>query len=94
EHQKLLSSSHLPTARDFVKSSSFEVVVEIKVVEFFNKGFSTCKAQLNTLWGFAKNFDQELLKPMLYGKLQPYPGETAPGDDEFSTLLDEIEPLK
>ncbi|KAL2243548.1 UNVERIFIED_CONTAM: hypothetical protein Sindi_0472800, partial [Sesamum indicum] len=81
-------------ARDFVKSSSFQVVVEIKFVEFFNKGFSTCKAQLNTLGGFAKNFDQELLKPMLYGQLQPYPGEPAPGDDEFLTLLDEIEPLK
>ncbi|KAL2235346.1 UNVERIFIED_CONTAM: hypothetical protein Sindi_1266800 [Sesamum indicum] len=51
EHQKLLSSSHLPTAHDFVKSSSFQVTVEIKAVEFFNKGFCTCKAQLNSLWG-------------------------------------------
>ncbi|KAL2243605.1 UNVERIFIED_CONTAM: hypothetical protein Sindi_0478500, partial [Sesamum indicum] len=93
EHQKLLSSSHLLTARDFMKSSSFQVVVEIKIVEFFNKGFSTCKVQLNTLGGIAKNFDQDLLKPMLNGQLQPYPGEPAPGDDELSTLLDEIEPL-
>ncbi|KAL2250132.1 UNVERIFIED_CONTAM: hypothetical protein Sindi_2486900 [Sesamum indicum] len=92
EHHQALSSSRVSIARDFLKSNSFKTTVEIKSVDFFNKGYKTFEAQLETLGGFAESFDRCQMDITLDGKLQPYPEEPAPEDDEFSVLLNEIEP--
>ncbi|KAL2228559.1 UNVERIFIED_CONTAM: hypothetical protein Sindi_1835600 [Sesamum indicum] len=92
EHHQALASSRVSIARDFLKSGSFKTAVEIKPADFFNKGYRTCEAQLETLGGFADSFDRSRMDITLGGKLQPYPKEPAPADNEFSVLLDEIEP--
>ncbi|KAL0433070.1 UNVERIFIED_CONTAM: hypothetical protein Slati_2641300 [Sesamum latifolium] len=45
------------------------------------------------LWGFSEGFDMNRLNPVLDGNLEPYPEEEAPAseDDEFATLIDEVE---
>ncbi|KAL2226324.1 UNVERIFIED_CONTAM: hypothetical protein Sindi_1991100 [Sesamum indicum] len=92
EHHQALASSRVPIARDFLKSGTFRTTIEIKSANFFNKGYRTCVAQIETLGGFADSFDRSRLDMTLDGKLQRYPEEPALEDDEFSTLLDEIEP--
>ncbi|KAL2235264.1 UNVERIFIED_CONTAM: hypothetical protein Sindi_1258600 [Sesamum indicum] len=94
EHQDLFSASFLRTALDFLKSPAFQVVVEIKAANFFNSGFNTCKAQFNTLGGFAKNFEQQRLDPSLDGTFQPFPDEPAPWSKRTNSSLDEVETLK
>ncbi|KAL2230532.1 UNVERIFIED_CONTAM: hypothetical protein Sindi_1647600 [Sesamum indicum] len=92
EHHQALTNARVSVARDFLKSGLFKTAVEIKSADFFNKGYKTCEAQLETLGGFADSFDRSRMDITLDGKLQSYPEEPAPADDEFSVLLDEIEP--
>ncbi|KAL2251407.1 UNVERIFIED_CONTAM: hypothetical protein Sindi_2263000 [Sesamum indicum] len=83
EHRQAMTSSHVPTVRDFLKSDTFKTAVEIKSANFFTKCYKTCEAQLEKLGGFSESFD---------GNLQPYPDEPTLEDDEFAALRDEIEP--
>ncbi|KAL2248347.1 UNVERIFIED_CONTAM: hypothetical protein Sindi_2687000 [Sesamum indicum] len=92
DHEHALSNSRVSIAREFLKSGSFKMAVEIKSADVFNKGYRTCEMQLETLGGFAESFDRSRMDITLDGKLQPYPEEPAPEDDEFSVLLNEIEP--
>ncbi|KAL2246191.1 UNVERIFIED_CONTAM: hypothetical protein Sindi_2887300 [Sesamum indicum] len=45
EHERLLTKARLQAARDFLKSTAFQMAVEMKAAHFFNDGLNTCKAQ-------------------------------------------------
>ncbi|KAL2246025.1 UNVERIFIED_CONTAM: hypothetical protein Sindi_2870700 [Sesamum indicum] len=92
EHHQAMTSSRIPTVRDFLKSDTFKTAVEIKSADFFTKGYKTCEAQLEKLGGFSESFDRSQMDITLDGNLQPYPDEPALEDDEFAALRDEIEP--
>ncbi|KAL0411714.1 UNVERIFIED_CONTAM: hypothetical protein Slati_3761100 [Sesamum latifolium] len=95
EYRTSLASSHLQGARDFLKSSAFDVAVEIKAASFVNDGFKKCKAQVVKLRGFADGFDSSLLDPTLDNNLEPYPEmpEEAALPDEFDALIADVENL-
>ncbi|KAL2226433.1 UNVERIFIED_CONTAM: hypothetical protein Sindi_2002000 [Sesamum indicum] len=57
EHHQALASSRVPVARDFLMSATFKTTVELKTADFFNKGYRTCVAQIETLGGFTNFFD-------------------------------------
>ncbi|KAK4416983.1 hypothetical protein Salat_2523800 [Sesamum alatum] len=44
-------------ARDFLKSHAFWVALEIKAIDFLDRGFERCMSQVKNLTGFAKGFD-------------------------------------
>ncbi|KAL2226712.1 UNVERIFIED_CONTAM: hypothetical protein Sindi_2029900 [Sesamum indicum] len=91
EHHQAMTSSRIPTVRNFLKSDMFKTVVEIKSADFFTKGYKTCEAQLEKLGGFSESFDRSQMDITLNG-LQTYPDEPTLEDDDFVALRDKIEP--
>ncbi|KAL0415845.1 UNVERIFIED_CONTAM: hypothetical protein Slati_3416400 [Sesamum latifolium] len=95
EYRASLASSRLQGARHFLKSSAFNVAVEIKAASFVNDGFEKCKAQVTKLHGFADGFDPSRLDLSLDNNLEPYPEvpEEDPLPDEFDALIADVENL-
>ncbi|KAL0378572.1 UNVERIFIED_CONTAM: hypothetical protein Sradi_3162700 [Sesamum radiatum] len=93
KYETSIATSRLQGARDFLKSSAFNVAIEIKAANFVNDGFEKCKSQITKLQGFANGFDPSLLDPSLDDNLEPYPEvpEDEPLPDEFDALIADIE---
>ncbi|KAL2240226.1 UNVERIFIED_CONTAM: hypothetical protein Sindi_0663800, partial [Sesamum indicum] len=83
----------LEGARDFLKTPTFHIAVEIKASTYMNDGFNKCKAHVNCLQAFKEGFNQSCLNPILDENLQPYAPEplVETETNEFASLLDEIE---
>ncbi|KAK4417002.1 hypothetical protein Salat_2525700 [Sesamum alatum] len=93
EYKQSLATVRPQGARDFLKSPVFKTAVDVQSAQFLNDGFDKCIAQVVHLHGFVEGFDQSRLDSSLDGQLQPYPPEAVSdlsGDDEFTSLIDEI----
>ncbi|KAK4428838.1 hypothetical protein Salat_1183700 [Sesamum alatum] len=93
EHKGVLPTTRLEGARDFLKSSAFQVAMEIKAAQFTNDGFKLCRAQTQKLGCFVKSFHQSRLDPTLNCNLEAPSVYDAPTvePDEFDALMNEIE---
>ncbi|KAK4434780.1 hypothetical protein Salat_0640900 [Sesamum alatum] len=95
EHKEFVKQTRLQGARDFLKAPAFNVAVEIKATEFLDQGFERCKSQVLKLKGFREGFDLNWLDPTLDGNLAALPEEEVPlpVDDEFESLIEEVEKM-
>ncbi|KAK4419823.1 hypothetical protein Salat_2395200 [Sesamum alatum] len=95
EHKEFVKQTRLQGARDFLKAPAFNVAVEIKATEFLDQGFERCKSQVLKLKGFTEGFDLSWLDPTLDGNLVAFPEDEVPPpvDDEFESLIEEVEKM-
>ncbi|KAK4435058.1 hypothetical protein Salat_0669100 [Sesamum alatum] len=80
-------------ARDFLKTPTFKLAVDIQSARFLNEGFDKCVSQVDHLKGFVDGFDRTRLDPSLDATLQPYPEEATSSTlaaDEFEVLASEV----
>ncbi|KAK4426896.1 hypothetical protein Salat_1458400 [Sesamum alatum] len=92
EHKELIKQTRLQGARDFLKAPAVNVAVGIKATEFLNH-FERCKSLVLKLKGFTEIFDLSWLDRSLDGNLAAFPEEEVPPpvDDEFESLIEEVE---
>ncbi|KAK4422841.1 hypothetical protein Salat_1866700, partial [Sesamum alatum] len=88
EHKTLLAGPRVEAARDFMKTSTFGIALEIKTVRSTTDAFELCRLKIKTKGGFVEDFDQNRLNPNPDAKLQ-IPNMDEP--NEFDDLIDEIE---
>ncbi|KAL2237262.1 UNVERIFIED_CONTAM: hypothetical protein Sindi_0917900, partial [Sesamum indicum] len=93
EFSARIREARLSGARDFIRAPSFDTALEIRAADYLVQGFDRCKAQVSTLKGFVPDFDLAKLDPSLDGDMRPFPEDPAasPKEDEFASLLDDIE---
>ncbi|KAK4419926.1 hypothetical protein Salat_2405500 [Sesamum alatum] len=91
--KKMVVVHRLEGARDFLKTPTFKLAVDIQSARFLNEGFDKCVFQVDYLKGFVNDFNRTRLDPSLDATLQPYPEETASSTivaDEFEALAAEV----
>ncbi|KAL2237268.1 UNVERIFIED_CONTAM: hypothetical protein Sindi_0918500 [Sesamum indicum] len=93
EFSARIREARLSGAHDFIRAPSFDTALEIRAADYLVQGFDRCKAQVSTLKGFVPDFDLAKLDPSLDGDMRPFPEDPAasPKEDEFASLLDDIE---
>ncbi|KAL2226661.1 UNVERIFIED_CONTAM: hypothetical protein Sindi_2024800 [Sesamum indicum] len=91
EHHQISAHSRIPVLRDFLKTDTFKIAVEVKSTDSFANGYKTCESQIEKLGGFQESFDRSKMDITLDGDVQPYPNEPDLEDDEFAALREEIE---
>ncbi|KAK4412403.1 hypothetical protein Salat_2887300 [Sesamum alatum] len=94
-HKEFVEQTRLQEARDFLKSPTFQVAVEIKATNFLDQGFERCKSQVRKLKGFAEGFNLSWLDPTLDGNLADFHDEeaTLPVEYEFASQIEEVEKM-
>ncbi|KAK4412435.1 hypothetical protein Salat_2890600 [Sesamum alatum] len=89
EYRKMIAAHRLGGARDFLKTPTFKLTIDIQSARFLKEGFDKCVSQVDHLKGFVDGFDRTRLGPSLDATLQPYPEEVA----LLTTVADEFEVL-
>ncbi|KAK4417158.1 hypothetical protein Salat_2541400 [Sesamum alatum] len=93
EYKKMIATHRLAGVRDFLKTPTFKLVVDIQSARFLNEGFDKCVSQVDHLKGFVDGFDRARLNPSLDATLQPYPEEATSSTlvaDEFEALASKV----
>ncbi|KAK4426470.1 hypothetical protein Salat_1415600 [Sesamum alatum] len=80
EYKKMTATYRLEGARDFLKTPTFKLAVDIQSAHFLNEGFDKYVSQVDYLKGFVNDFVRTRLDPSLDATLQPYPRRSCTTD--------------